>query len=242
MSSPAPRGAAHGDAASDVAALRVADLEKRFTTGHGTVEVLRGVSLHLAAGDAAAITGPSGSGKSTLLHVIGTLERPSEGAVEIDGTQPFALDEAALARFRNDTVGFVFQDHHLLPHFTVLENVLVPTLAFARNSREDQRGRARELLERVGLGHRLEHRPAQLSGGERQRVAVARAMINRPRLLLCDEPTGSLDQANAASIGDLLTELHQQEGTVLLVVTHSPELAARFERRFDLRDGRITGA
>jgi lipoprotein-releasing system ATP-binding protein len=183
-----------------------------------------------------AITGPSGSGKSTLLHLIGTLDRPTSGRIEIDGKEPYGLPEPELARYRNETVGFVFQDHHLLPQYTVLENVLIPTLAFGGT--EADGARARELLRRVDLSDRLDHRPSQLSGGERQRVAVARALINRPGLLLCDEPTGSLDGKTAEAVSSLLFELHGEEGGILIVVTHSLELAGRFENRLELREGR----
>lgn len=220
-----------------MSALSVRDIHKRFETGSATVEVLSGVSFDLAAGEALAVTGPSGSGKSTLLHLVGTLDRPTSGTIAIAGADPFGLPEPELARFRNRTVGFVFQDHHLLPQFTVLENVLLPTLAFPGGAAAGER--AKELLDRVGLSHRLSHRPAELSGGERQRVAVARALINRPSLLLCDEPTGSLDRAAAGSVADLLFELHAAEGAVLIVVTHSLELAARFGRRCDLTEGRL---
>jgi len=220
--------------------LEVRDLHKSFRRGRETVEVLRGAELELAAGESAAITGPSGSGKSTLLQIVGTLDPPSSGTVRIGDVEPFELSEPELARFRNRTVGFVFQEHHLLPQYSVLENVLIPTLPHpdATGGDDDPRERALELLERVGLSHRLEHRPAELSGGERQRVAVARALINRPALLLCDEPTGSLDQATAGAVGDLLLELHSAEPTILIVVTHSVELADRFERRYALKEGR----
>jgi lipoprotein-releasing system ATP-binding protein len=216
------------------------DVSKRYEMAAEPVEVLRGVSFEMAPGEALAITGPSGSGKSTLLHLIGTLDRPSGGTIEIGGTDPFGLSEPELARFRNRSIGFVFQDSHLLPQYTVLENVLVPTLAFPEKGGDPKATEARavELLERVGLGHRLRHRPAELSGGERQRAAVARALINRPGLLLCDEPTGSLDRAAAAAVAALLFELHQRERTVLIVVTHSLDLAARFSRRCELVEGR----
>ena len=216
--------------------LDVADVHKHYATAHDRVEVLRGISFQLAAGDSLAITGPSGSGKSTLLQIVGTLDQPSEGTVKINGDEPFGLPEPELARFRNSTVGFIFQEHYLLPQYSVLENVLVPTLAYPAADPAAVRERARELIERVGLGHRLEHRPAELSGGERQRVAVARALINGPGLLLCDEPTGSLDQATAGAVGDLLAELHGDD-SILIVVTHSLELAGRFARRFELREG-----
>ena len=228
--------------ANPTAALVARGLEKRFDAGSETVDVLRGVDLTLAAGDSLAVTGPSGSGKSTLLHILGTLDRPSAGDVRIDGVAPFDLSEPELARFRNASVGFVFQDHHLLPHYSVLENVLLPTLA--RADGDDAEARARALLERVGLGHRLHHRPAQISGGERQRTAVARALINRPALVLCDEPTGSLDRKSADGVADLLLELHAEGGTVMIVVTHDLGLAGRFGRHVELQDGRLreTGA
>lgn len=220
--------------------LSVRDVHKSFETASEPVVVLRGVSFELAAGEALAITGPSGSGKSTLLHLLGTLDRPTSGAIVIGGADPFSLPEPALARFRNETIGFVFQDAHLLPQYTVLENVLVPTQAFPR--KDDSEARAIDLLDRVGLSHRLRHRPAELSGGERQRAAVARALINRPGLLLCDEPTGSLDRAAAAAVASLLFELHEGARTVLVVVTHSLELAARFPRRCELVEGRCSRA
>ncbi len=218
--------------------LRLVDVRKTFDGGAGVVEVLRGITLDVLAGQALAVTGPSGSGKSTLLHVVSGLEPPSAGRVEIDGQSPHGRPEPEQAAFRNRTVGFVFQDSHLLPQYTVLENVLVPTWAQRAGDRAGQDARARQLLERVGLGHRLAHRPAELSGGERQRVAVARALVNRPSLLLCDEPTGSLDGASARTVADVLFELHHEERTVLLAVTHSLDLAARFGRRIELVDGR----
>lgn len=224
-------------------ALTVRGLGKHFTAAGGErVEVLSGVSLDLAAGEALAVTGPSGSGKSTLLHILGTLDRPSAGTVEIGGQDPFSLPEPELARFRNRTVGFVFQDHHLLPQYSVLENVLLPTLAFPDGKAAEHEARARELLDRVGLGHRLGHRPAELSGGERQRAAVARALLRKPALLLCDEPTGSLDRVSSAAVADLLFELHRAEEAVLVVVTHSLDLAARFPARRELVAGRLEAA
>lgn len=221
--------------------LSVQDVSKSFLLGEETVRVLDGANLEMAPGEAAAIVGPSGSGKSTLLHLIGTLDRPDSGSIEIDGRDPLALPEPELARFRNSSIGFVFQDHHLLPQYSVIENVLLPTLAFAHD-REAARQRAAALLAGIGLEHRLGHRPAELSGGERQRVAVARALINRPSLLLCDEPTGSLDGKTAEAVSDQLLELHAREGSMLIVVTHSPELAGRFERRYRLEDGRCVAA
>ena len=217
--------------------LSVKDLHKTYGGDDG-VEVLRGLSFEMSAGEAVAVTGPSGCGKSTLLQILGTLDRPDAGEVRIGGTDPFELDDDALARFRNRTVGFIFQDHHLLPQYSVLENVLVPTLAFPDQASGDARERALELLEKVGLGHRLDHRPAEISGGERQRVAVARSLINQPTLLLADEPTGSLDPTIAGTVSDLLIDMHRAAGTLLIVVTHSMELAGRFARRVELREGR----
>ena len=200
--------------------------------------VLRDIELTLARGEALAVMGPSGSGKSTLLHILGTLDRPTTGSVCLDGQDPFALSEPALADFRNRHIGFVFQDHHLLPQCTVLENVLIPTLV-ARDDAVQVESWARELLQRVGLAQRLDHRPAELSGGERQRVAVARSLIHRPLLLLADEPTGNLDRHTAQAVGALLLELHRQEQTILVVVTHSMELARQFPRRLEMVDGTL---
>ena len=216
--------------------LQVAHVAKEFEIAGTAVPVLEDVSFDVAAGSSIAIMGPSGSGKSTVLHIIGTLEPPTDGDVRIGGHDPFALSEPAMARFRNESIGFVFQDHHLLPQYSVLENTLIPTLAFSGKPAGEER--ARQLLERVGLAHRLDHRPAQLSGGERQRIAIARALINRPALLLCDEPTGNLDHRTADAAAELLLELHEQESNVLVVVTHSAELAQRFGRRLELREGR----
>ncbi len=219
--------------------LKLFEVTKHFDTRHARVEVLRGISFAMASGQSLAVTGPSGSGKSTLLHLIGTLDAPSSGKVEIDGQELFSLPEPQLAEFRNQSIGFVFQDPHLLPQYTVLENVLLPTMAYARSA---SRGRdeAAALIEKVGLSHRLGHQPAELSGGERQRVAIARALLNGPGLLVCDEPTGNLDVETANSVAELLVELHKEEDTILIVVTHSLELAARFERRFELREGRCS--
>ena len=217
--------------------LTAESIRKTFTTRAGELPVLRDVSLSLAAGQTAAILGPSGSGKSTLLNILGTLEPPTSGRFRLDDCDPFTLPEPELARFRNQRVGFVFQDHHLLPQCSAMENVLLPTLTHEHG--EDPLPRARELLERVGLGQRLDHRPAELSGGERQRVAIARALINQPKLILADEPTGNLDQKTAEQIADLLVELHHTQQTVLIVVTHSHELAARFDTRFELAEGTL---
>ena len=219
-------------------ALSVEHVGKEYPTRAEPLAVLRDVCLELADGQNAAVVGPSGAGKSTLLNILGTLEPPSQGLVRIDGQDPFALEPWALAAFRNRRVGFVFQDHHLLPQCTVLENVLVPTIA-AGPATPEQIQRARMLLDRVGLSGRLEHRPAELSGGERQRVAIARALVNRPALLLADEPTGNLDRTTAESIGQLMLELHQQEQMMLVVVTHSQRLAERISQRYTLDDGRL---
>ena len=221
--------------------LGVRDVIKTFEMGGAPVEVLRGVSFEMDTGEALVITGPSGSGKSTLLHLIGTLDRPTSGRIEIGGQVPHDLAERQLAAFRNRSIGFVFQEHHLLPQYSVLENVLIPTRAFGR-SPDGTEARAQDLLDRVGLSHRVAHHPAELSGGERQRTAVARALINRPGLLLCDEPTGSLDRAAADAVARLLFDLHEVEHNILIVVTHSLELAGRFSRRLDLVEGRCSAA
>jgi lipoprotein-releasing system ATP-binding protein len=224
-----------------MANLVVDAVTKDYPTRSEPLRVLRGCSLELSAGENAAILGPSGSGKSTLLYCIGTLDRPTAGRITLDGVDPFGLKEPELAKFRNTRLGFVFQDHHLLPQCNVLENVLVPTLADAKPSPASV-DRAKQLLDRVGLGGRLDHRPAELSGGERQRVAIARALVHRPALLLADEPTGNLDRTTAEQIGDLLLEMQQVEQTMLLVVTHSLELAGRFARRVELNEGRLISA
>lgn len=216
--------------------LQLIDISKNFGNGRRNIEVLRDVSFTMKQGESLAILGPSGSGKSTLLHLIGTLDQPSSGTIAINGASPFSLSEPELAKFRNHVIGFVFQDHHLLPQYSVLENVLLPSLAF-KSASQDIEKRGRMLLERVGLGARLEHRPAELSGGERQRVAIARALINRPGLLLCDEPTGNLDRNTANAVASLLFELHRDEQNILVAVTHSLDLAGRFQRRFELREG-----
>ena len=213
--------------------LKVSNVSKDY----GTVEVLRDISFSFVDGTSVAITGPSGSGKSTLLHIIGTLEKPSDGQVQINNTDPFTLSEPELARYRNAIIGFVFQEHHLLPQYSVLENVLIPTLVSNRGS--DVSERAHELLERVGLSHRTSHRPPELSGGERQRVAIARALMNQPDILLCDEPTGNLDSATSETIANLLFELHSLEQNLLIVVTHNLALVSRFQQHLQLSDGRM---
>jgi lipoprotein-releasing system ATP-binding protein len=212
--------------------LEVKDLNKDYPTPRGPLQVLSGISFHLSLGDAVAIMGPSGSGKSTLLHIIGALDTPSSGTVSLDGANPFELDDKALAAFRNEKVGFVFQDHCLLPQCSVLENVLTPTLVSRSNN--DRTRRARALVDQVGLTERLDHRPSELSGGEKQRVALARALVNEPVLLLCDEPTGNLDHKSAETVASLLLELHARQKTILVVVTHSADLASRFPVRYEM--------
>jgi lipoprotein-releasing system ATP-binding protein len=218
--------------------LKVSEVSKQYPTPRGPLTVLSDVNFALSPGDAAAITGPSGSGKSSLLYILGALEPPSHGTITLDGQNPFGLGASALADFRNTSIGFVFQDHCLLPQCTLLENVLVPTLV-ARKDGGDDASRARACLEQVGLGERLEHRPGELSGGEKQRAAIARALVLQPRLVLCDEPTGNLDQASAATVASMLLDLHKRQRNILIVVTHSERLAAQFPIRFEIADGRL---
>lgn len=219
--------------------LVVSHVTKSYPTPQGPLSILQDVSLSLQAGQSAAIMGPSGSGKSTLLYVLGALEPPSTGTVTLNGHNPYTLDERAAAAFRNEHVGFVFQDHCLLPQCSVLENVLTPTLVARDRHPAGDMQRARTLLDHVGLTRRLNHRPSQLSGGEKQRVAIARALVCSPSLLLCDEPTGNLDQHNADAVADLLRSLQSTRPFVLVVVTHSADLASRFSQRFSLTDGRL---
>ncbi len=220
--------------------LNVQKVAKEFPTRTEPLTVLKETTLELDPGQNVAILGPSGSGKSTLLHILGTLDEPTSGSVELDGTDPFALPEKKLAAFRNQKIGFIFQDHHLLPQLSVLENVLIPTISTGKSTDEDV-ARATDLISRVGLSERVDHRPAELSGGERQRVAVARALVHRPLLVLADEPTGSLDRSNAMSIGQLLLSLQKDEETMLVVVTHSNELSKLFQKTLNLDDGRLVG-
>jgi lipoprotein-releasing system ATP-binding protein len=217
--------------------LKVTDLSKEYPTPRGPLRVLSAVSFEMAPGDAAAIMGPSGSGKSSLLYILGGLEPPTSGTIALDGKNPYQLSATDLAAFRNKQIGFVFQDHCLLPQCTVLENVLVPTLVASGST--EVTARATQLIEQVGLGDRIEHRPAELSGGERQRVAIARALIRQPRLLLCDEPTGNLDRAAADNVAEVLLDLHRLQKTILVVVTHSLALAEKLPTRFDLLDSRL---
>jgi lipoprotein-releasing system ATP-binding protein len=216
--------------------LTVSDLRKEYPTPAAPLVVLKGVNLQLSPGQSLAIVGPSGSGKSTLLNILGTLDTPSGGSVRVGDVDPFALSANDLAAFRSRSIGFIFQDHHLLPQCTALENVLLPRLALGKTT-EDDRRRAVELLGQVGLANRVTHLPAELSGGERQRVAIARALVNRPAVLLCDEPTGNLDSRTADTVADLLLSLTRE--TILIGVTHSEQLASRFGRRMRMRDGEL---
>jgi lipoprotein-releasing system ATP-binding protein len=226
---------------SDTADLVVDNIVKEYPTPAEPLRVLDGVSFEMRRGENLAILGPSGSGKSTLLSILGTLEPPTAGTVRLVGEDASSLDDAALAAFRRRHIGFVFQEHHLLPQCTVLENVLVPYLADGAATSDDQR-RAIELLDRVGLSGRLTHRPAELSGGERQRVAIARALVRGPTLLLADEPTGNLDRTTAQSITKLLLELQAEHRAFLIIVTHSATLAAALNRRMELDCGRLVAA
>jgi len=218
--------------------LEIRRVSKDYPAPLGPIRVLSEIDLSVGAGDSVSIVGPSGSGKSTLLYILGALEPPTSGTVLLDGEDPFGLDDRRLAAFRNRHVGFVFQDHHLLPQCSVLENVLVPTLV-AANGHEDVERRARGLIDEVGLGPRLRHRPHELSGGEKQRVALARALVQQPTLVVCDEPTGSLDQAAAETVSNLLLDLHRRHRTILIVVTHNLDLADRMGTRYRLNDARL---
>jgi ABC-type lipoprotein export system ATPase subunit len=219
--------------------LRNVSKTYRAPDGGDAVDVLRSVSLQIAAGESVAIVGPSGSGKSTALNLIGALDRADSGEVIVDGRDVEKLGEQDLAAYRNTTVGFIFQLHHLLPQCTILENVLVPTLAGAKRDAAALQARAESLLDSVGLKHRLNHRPGELSGGERQRVAVARALIKSPKLLLADEPTGALDRTNAARLAEVLVELNRNNGVTLIMVTHALDLAQKMGRVFELIDGKL---
>jgi lipoprotein-releasing system ATP-binding protein len=217
--------------------LVVENVSKEYPAPNGSLTLISDVSLKLSPGDAVSIIGPSGSGKSTLLYILGALEPPTTGTVTLDNQNPYALKPKQLAAFRNQQIGFVFQDHCLLPQCSVLENALTPTLVAA--GADGYTNRAQELLSQVGLSNRLDHRPAQLSGGEKQRVALARALIMKPRLLLCDEPTGNLDHDSAEAVASLLLELHRQQQTILVVVTHNNELAARFPQRYEVSNQQL---
>ncbi len=220
--------------------LNVRSVNKQYETPRGVLSVLADITFSLSRGDAVSIMGPSGSGKSTLLYILGALEPPTTGSVSLDGEDPFSFDDRSLAIFRNQQVGFVFQDHCLLPQCSVLENVLIPTLVKGSNdSGDSDLERARQLIDQVGLAERIDHLPSELSGGERQRVAVARALIRNPVLLLCDEPTGNLDADTSEAVGSLLLDLHRKLETILVVVTHSTELGERFQSRFEMDNGRL---
>jgi len=229
------------ESSTAIADITLSALSKDFTGAAGQLSILRNVDLSLNRGDALAVTGPSGSGKSTLLYIVGLLDELTAGTIEVLGSDPTSMSESELAKFRNEHLGFIFQDHHLLPQCTVLENVLIPLLA-GKGVADDDEKRAHEVLTRVGLADRVTHRPAQLSGGERQRVAVCRALINQPEILLADEPTGNLDHATADAVGDLLLELSREQNVLLICVTHSVELAGRFSQHLELRDGRLEPA
>jgi lipoprotein-releasing system ATP-binding protein len=217
--------------------LKVENVSKEYPTPRAPLKVLSRISFSLSKGEAASIMGPSGTGKSTLLYIIGALEPPTSGTITLDGQNPFELKEKELARFRNRQIGFVFQDHCLLPQCSVLENVLMPTLVSSDG--KDETNRARGLIEQVGLIDRIDHRPAELSGGEKQRVSLARALITKPKLLLCDEPTGNLDHQAAEAVAMLLLDLHRLQETILVLVTHNAELAQRLPRRYELVDEQL---
>ena len=217
--------------------LEAHNISKKYPMADGQLGVLSDVSIRLSAGDAISITGPSGSGKSTLLYILGALEPPTEGTVLLDGVNPYELDERGVSAFRNRKIGFVFQDHHLLPQCTVLENVLVPTLPAPPD--DSAEARALDLLGQVGLRSRLHHHPHELSGGEKQRVALARALVMKPDLVLCDEPTGNLDHDSTEVVTELLLNLHKQRQDILIVVTHNPEVAAKFSHRYRLSEARL---
>ncbi len=219
--------------------LELRDLRKSYGSGEGRVEVLKGITMDVAAGETIALVGASGAGKTTLLHIMGTLDLPSAGTVFFHGEEIFRRSETALATFRNRTIGFIFQFHHLLPEFTALENVMMPGL-INRQKRQELEPMADKLLRKVGLGHRLTHRPTELSGGEQQRVAIARALILAPALLLADEPTGNLDRKCSDEIHDLLRQLHEELGLTLIIVTHNERFAASMGKIIQLEDGRIS--
>lgn len=218
--------------------VEVASLQKSYGSGTARVDVLKGIDLTVAEGETIALIGASGAGKSTLLHIMGTLDRPTSGTVRFCGEDIFRKNDAALAVFRNRSIGFVFQFHHLLPEFTALENVMMPALIGGR-SRSAAAGPARELLAEVGLAHRLTHKPGELSGGEQQRVAIARALVLAPKLLLADEPTGNLDMKTSDEVHETLDDIHRKTGVTLVIVTHNERLASRMGRTIRLVDGRI---
>lgn len=218
--------------------IEASGLVKTFATNGSTVSALKGIDLEIKKGETLAVVGVSGSGKSTLLHILGTLDRPTEGAVLYEGQDVFNKNDGELAVFRNRQIGFVFQFHYLLPEFSALENVMMPPL-IQRMELRKAREAATEILERVGLGERLSHRPGELSGGEQQRVAIARAVVLKPKVILADEPTGNLDLETGQSILDLFLKLNKEEGLTLILVTHNPSLAMRLRKRIKLLDGKI---
>jgi len=223
------------------ALVQVRSLTKHFVLEGHRIDVLRGIDVDIAEGERVSIIGPSGSGKSTFLHVVGTLDRPSSGSVRIGGRELSEMGSRALASFRNETIGFVFQFHHLLPEFSAVENVAMPAkIRRVPAAEADRRGRA--MLERVGLGHRIHHRPGELSGGEQQRVSIARALVMEPVLLLADEPTGNLDERSAEGIHELLDEMNAELGLTVVLVTHRSELAQRMPRQLRMQDGKLIDA
>ncbi len=219
-------------------AIEVKGLYKAFGKGPSRIEVLKGLDLHVSAGERVAVVGPSGAGKSTLLHILGTLDRPNAGKVYLFGEDVFSYSDQELSRFRNQKLGFVFQFHHLLPEFNALENVMLPALIAGISIPEAQK-RAREILKQIGLASHLEHRVGELSGGERQRVAIARALVMKPSIILADEPTGNLDLYTSQEVANLLLHINRTYATTLVIVTHNPELAAKMERILGLVDGKI---
>lgn len=218
--------------------IEIRELKKDYFLEGQKISVLRGVDVDIEAGERVSIIGASGSGKSTFLHVLGTLDMPSAGVVKFAGRNIFNSSSAELAAFRNKMIGFVFQFHHLLPEFTALENVAMPAL-IQRTGQNEAEASAKEILEKVGLGHRVGHRPGELSGGEQQRVAIARALVLKPRLLLADEPTGNLDESSASGIHDLLDRLNKETGLTIVLVTHSSHLAHRMPRRLLMKEGKL---
>ena len=240
VAGPLPSPASRGDRDPRTSPfVRIEGLAKTYLMADRRLEVLRGIDLDIAQGEIVALTGPSGAGKSTFLHLLGTLDVPTRGSIRFDGADVFELGEEGLAAFRNETVGFVFQSHHLLPEFTALENAMMPGL-IRRIPRAEARRRAAAMLERVGLSGRLDHRPGELSGGEQQRVALARALVLSPRLLLADEPTGNLDPQTAEGIHALLVDLNRSLGITAVVVTHNERLAQALPRRLRLVEGRLS--
>jgi lipoprotein-releasing system ATP-binding protein len=219
-------------------ALQIVDLHKEYPTPTQPLVVLRGINFAINSGETLAILGPSGSGKSTLLNILGTLDAPTQGTVTLNGANPFSLSASELAKFRSHNIGFVFQDHHLLPQCTALENILITKLASGKVISDDE-ARAKDLLAKVGLTDRASHLPSELSGGERQRIAIARALMNKPTLLLCDEPTGNLDSKTSATIGQLILDLATANNTMIIAVTHSAQLASLFHTQLHMQDGQL---